>query len=121
EPVWQNHRRVVVKAYKPEVALCAKTARAEFESLSRLHGALDGRVIEGWRIATPTPLHLCASPLALVMTAVPTAKDLKSSAAADDDLTPSRLEQLGRVLVKAKQPSRTRGDLHGDLWLQYVL
>ena len=121
EPIWQDRRHVVIKAYKPAAALHAETAQAEFDSLSRLHDALHGRVIEGWTIATPTPLHVCASPLALVMTAVPATKDLKSSAAADDDLTPHCLEQLGRVLVTAMQTIWSRGQLHGDLGLQNVL
>jgi hypothetical protein len=121
EPIWQDRRRVVIKAYKPAAALHADTAQAEFDSLSRLHDALHGRVIEGWTIATPTPLHVCASPLALVMTAVPATKDLKSSAATDDDLTPDHLQQLGRVLVTAMRTIWSRGQLHGDLGLQNVL
>jgi hypothetical protein len=121
EPIWQDRRHVVIKAYKPELGLPTETAQAEFDSLSRLHEALHGRVVEGWTIATPTPLHVCASPLALVMTAVPAAKDLKSSAATDDELTPNCLEQLGRILVTAMQTIWSRGELHGDLGLQNVL
>jgi O-antigen/teichoic acid export membrane protein len=121
EPIWQDRRHVVIKAYKPALALHADTVRAEFNSLSRLHGALHGRVIEGWTIATPTPLHVCESPLSLVMTAVPATNDLKASAATDDELTPDRLEQLSRVLVAAMRTIWSRGQLHGDLGLQNVL
>ncbi|HEY1543215.1 MAG TPA: polysaccharide biosynthesis C-terminal domain-containing protein [Xanthobacteraceae bacterium] len=121
QPIWQGHRRLVVKAYKPAVGVSAETAQAEFDSLSRLHDAQHGRVIEGWTVSTPAPLHLNMSPLALVMTAVPATNDLKSRAAADDDLPPERLEQLGRVLVSAMQTSWSRGELHGDLGLQNVL
>jgi O-antigen/teichoic acid export membrane protein len=121
QPIWQGHRHLVIKAYKPAAGLSAETAQEEFDSLSRLHDALHGRMHEGWTIATPKPLHLGVSPLALVMTAVPATKDLKSSAAADDDLTPDQLEQLGRVLVAAMRTSWSRGQLHGDLGLQNVL
>ncbi|HLH92145.1 MAG TPA: hypothetical protein VKX28_27255 [Xanthobacteraceae bacterium] len=121
QPIWQGHSQLVVKAYKPSAALSVATAQAEFDSLSRLHGALHGRVVEGWTIAMPTPLHLCTSPLALVMTAVPATNDLKSRAPADDDLPLDRLEQLGRVLVAAMRPSWSRGELHGDLGLQNIL
>jgi len=121
EPIWQGHHGVVIKAYKPAVALRTETAQAEFASLSRLHEGLHGRAVEGWTIATPAPLHLCEAPLALVMTAVPATKDLKSSAAVDDDLTPDRLEQLGRALVIAMRTIWSRGQMHGDLGLQNVL
>ena len=101
--------------------MTAEIAQAEFDSLARLHDALHGRVVEGWTISTPAPLHLGLTPLVLVMTAVPATKDLKSRAAADDDLSPERLEQLGRVLVAAMRMSWSRGELHGDLGLQNVL
>jgi O-antigen/teichoic acid export membrane protein len=121
QPIWHGHRHLVVKAYKPSATVTVEIAQAEFDSLARLHAALHGRVFEGWTISTPTPLHLGLSPLALVMTAVPATKDLKSRAAADDDLPPERLEQLGRVLVAAMRTSWSRGELHGDLGLQNVL
>ena len=110
-----------MKVYKPSVGVSAEIATAEFNSLARLHDTLHGCVVEGWTITTPTPVHLGMSPLALVMTAVPATKDLKSRAAADDDLSPERLEQLGRVLVAAMRITWARGELHGDLGLQNVL
>lgn len=121
QPIWHGHSQLVVKVYKPSAGVSVATAQAEFASLSKLHGALHGRVIEGWTISTPAPLHLCTSPLALVMTAVPTTNDLKSRAAADDGLPPEGLEQLGRVLVAAMRTTWSRGQLHGDLGLQNVL
>ena len=121
QPIWHGHRHLVIKVYKADAGRGAETALAEFASLSRLHERLHGRVVEGWTIATPKPLHLCESPLALVMTAVPATKDLRSCAAADGDLMPEDLEQLGCVLVAAMQPSWARGEMHGDLGLQNVL
>ena len=120
-PIWQGRRHLVIKAYKSAVGPSVETALAEFVSLSRLHERLNGRIVDGWTIATPKPLHLCLSPLALAMTPVPATKDLRSSATADDDLTLDGLEHLGRVLVAAMEPSWARGELHGDLGLQNVL
>src|SRR5260370_3298688 len=93
---------------------------AQFDSLSRLHATLHGQTCGGWKISTPKPLHVCESPLALIMTTVP-GKDLKSCAATDDDLTPHVLESIGRAFVAAMQKSWSRGQLHGDLGLQNIL
>jgi len=120
-PIWGTHRDLVIKLYKPEAALTLGMVQAQFESLSRLHAALHGRTVHGWTISTPQPLRVCQSPLALVMTAVAGKKDLKSCAAADDDLTPDVLQAIGRVFVAAMRESWSRGQLHGDLGLQNVL
>jgi O-antigen/teichoic acid export membrane protein len=121
EPIWQSHRELVIKLYKPEAALPPDMVQAQFDSLSRLHAALHGRIVHGWTISTPRPLRICQSPLALVMTAVSGKKDLKSSAAVDDDLTPDVLETIGRAFVATMRESWSRGQLHGDLGLQNVL
>ena len=121
EPIWQSHRELVIKLYKPEAALPPDRVQAQFDSLSSLHAGLHGRTVHGWTISTPQPLRICQSPLALVMTAVSGTKDLKSSAAADDDLTPDVLETIGRAFVATMRESWSRGQLHGDLGLQNVL
>jgi O-antigen/teichoic acid export membrane protein len=119
-PIWREYRNLVVKLYKPETATI-ELADAQFDSLSRLHSALDGRTVNGWKISTPKPLHVCKSPLALVMTGVSGKKDLKSCAATDDDLTPEVLQALARAIVAALEQSWSRGQLHGDLALQNIL
>ena len=120
QPIWREYRNLVVKLYKPETATI-ELANAQFDSLSRLHSALDGRTVNDWKISTPRPLHVCDSPLALVMTGVAGKKDLKSSAATDDNLTPEVLQAIARATVAALQESWTRGQLHGDLALQNIL
>jgi tRNA A-37 threonylcarbamoyl transferase component Bud32 len=119
-PIWREYRNLVVKLYKPETATI-ELADAQFDSLSRLHSALDGRTVNGWKISTPKPLHVCKSPLALVMTGVSGKKDLKSCAATDDDLAPEVLQALARAIVAALEQSWSRGQLHGDLALQNIL
>ena len=121
QPIWSTHRDLVIKLYKPEAGLTLETVNEQFDSLARLHAALDGRIVNGWTISTPKPLHICSSPLALVMTAVSGRKDLKSSAATDGDLTPDVLDALGRTFVAAMQDTWARGQLHGDLALQNIL
>jgi len=119
-PIWHEYRNLVVKLYKPETATI-ELAEAQFDSLSRLHSAVDGRTANDWKISTPKPLHVCKSPLALVMTAVSGKKDLKSCAATDDDLTPEVLQAVARAIVAALEESWSRGRLHGDLALQNIL
>src|SRR5260370_2189380 len=92
----------------------------EFDSLRPRHARVHGQTCGGWKISTPKPLHVCESPLALIMTTVP-GKDLKSCAATDDDLTPHVLESIGRAFVAAMQKIWSRGQLHGDLGLQNIL
>ena len=121
QPVWREHDDLVVKLYKPEAALTPEMVEAQFDSLSRLHSALHGLTVNDWKISTPKPLHVCKSPLALVMTAVSAKKDLKSCAATDDDLTPEVLEAIGRAFIDAMQERWSRGQIHGDLALQNIL
>jgi len=119
-PIWRDYRKLVVKLYKPETATI-ELADAQFDSLSRLHSALDGRTVNDWKISTPRPLHVCKSPLALVMTGVSGKKDLKSCAATDNNLTPEVLQAIACATVAALQESWSRGQLHGDLALQNIL
>jgi O-antigen/teichoic acid export membrane protein len=121
QPVWGAHRDFVVKLYKPEAGLGCGMVQEQFDSLNRLHAALDGRCINGWTISTPQPLQICEAPLALAMTTVSARKDLRSSAAADENLTPDVLDALGRACVGAMADSWSRGQMHGDLALQNIL
>ena len=119
QPIWRTYHNVVIKLFKPEAGLDPEMVDAQFEALSILHAAVHGQTCDGWKISSPKPLHVCQSPLALIMTAV-SGKDLKSCAATDDDLTPDVLESIGRVLVTAMRESWSRGQLHGDLGLQNI-
>jgi len=121
QPLWRSHHNLVIKVYKPEAGLTPKMVNAQFASLARLHAALDGRIVNGWKISIPKPLYVCTSPLALVMTAVSAKKDLKSGAATDDDLAPDILDTLGRGFVAAMRECWSSGQIHGDLGLQNIL
>ena len=121
QPIWRDRRDFVVKLYKPETGLTVEMVQEQFDSLARLHAALDGRSAVGWTISTPEPLHICEAPLALVMTAVSGKKDLRASAAADEDLTPGVLDELGRAFVAGMQDCWSHGHMHGDLALQNIL
>jgi serine/threonine protein kinase len=115
-----RHQSVAVKLYRPERATHAALARAEFESLSRLHAALSGRTIHGWSIQTPAPLYVCESPLALVMTVVP-GTSLSSLLLTGDDITPEVLESAARAVLGAMQTFWSMGQLHGDVSLDNIL
>jgi O-antigen/teichoic acid export membrane protein len=121
QPIWRTYSTLVIKVYKPEANLTLEMVNEQFAALLRLHARLDGSVVNGWTISTPRPLFICESPLALVMTAIPAKKDLRSSIAVDYDLTHEILAELGRALVAAMQESWSRGEMHGDLGLQNVL
>jgi len=120
-PVWRDHASVVIKLYKPEAGLSEEMVTAQFASLARLHTAVDGLRVDGWAISSPQPLHICTSPLALVMTEIPGKIDLRSGTGHDPDLTPERLDELGRVLACAMLDNWAQRKLHGDLGLQNML
>ena len=119
-PIWREHQTVVVKLYKLEIATI-ELADAQFDSLSRLHSELNGLTVNGWKISTPKPLHVCQLPIALLMTPIAEKKDLKTSAGTDDDLTPEVLQAMAYAMVTALHGSWSRGRLHGDLALQNIL
>ena len=81
---------------------------------------LDGRRIDGWRIAAPRPLHLCRDPLALVMSRV-AGRDMAASAADADGPRPQDIEEAARAAMAALQTLWSRGYVHGDLGLQNIL
>jgi hypothetical protein len=77
--------------------------------------------VNGWKISTPEPLHVCHLPVALLMTPIAGKKDLKTSAGTDDELTPEVLQAMAHAMVTALHGSWSRGHLHGDLALQNIL
>jgi O-antigen/teichoic acid export membrane protein len=120
KPLWRSYSNLAIKVYKPDAGLSLGMVNAQFTSAVRLHAALDGRIVNGWKISIPKPLYISTSPMALVMTAV-SGKSLNSSAVADDDLTPDVLNAIGHALIAAMQKSWSRGELHGDLALRNIL
>jgi len=120
QPVWQTHRSLVIKLYKPAATPSVELVRAQFDALSWVHTALNGRSVNGWKISTPLPLYVCKSPAALVMTWVPGGK-LTALLEIGDNVTPEVLESIPRAVVAAMQTCWSIGQLHGDLNLDNIL
>lgn len=119
-PIWRAHQCLALKLYKPEAGLNAELVRAQFDSLAKLHSALNGRVIDDWKISVPEPLFICNAPLAMVMTMVP-GKNIYSWIANGGNPTPEALEAAARTVVGALKQSWELGQAHGDLALQNIL
>jgi O-antigen/teichoic acid export membrane protein len=118
--IWQTHRTLVIKLYKPEWAPKVEAVRRQFEALSRLRVVLHGHTINGWKISTPAPLFVCVSPLALVMTMVP-GRPLTSLLDDADNVTPEVLDSVPRAVVAAMERCWSVGQLHGDLNFDNIL
>jgi O-antigen/teichoic acid export membrane protein len=118
-PLWQGHRDLVVKLYKPD-GLAVETARRQFDAQARLHLALDGKTVDGWKIRAPLPLYLSASPSAVVMT-MAAGTDLNTSLADGSGPPPEILESVARAIVAVMRPHWAAGRPHGDLCLQNIL
>ena len=119
-PIWRASHTLVVKLYKPEVAMTSEMVQAQFDSLSKLHASLDGFEINGWTISVPCPLYVCNSPLAFVMTAVP-GRNIDSYASKNDVLRFEVLDGAVRAFARAMQQCWSSGCRHADLGLRNVL
>ena len=119
-PVWKAQETLVLKLFKPEAGLSAEAVDQQFETVLKLHTALNGHSIEGWKITAPEPLFLCVAPAALVMTMVP-GRDLNAWTAKGTDLAPETLKTAARIVVGGLMEGWKRGRMHGDLALQNIL
>jgi O-antigen/teichoic acid export membrane protein len=120
QQIWQTHRTLVIKLYKPKLTPTVDVARKQFEALSRLRLVLHGRTVNGWKIYTPAPLHVCVSPLALVMTMVP-GRSL-TSLLDDNGHTPAEvLDSAPRAVVGAMERYWSVGKPHGDFNFDNIL
>jgi O-antigen/teichoic acid export membrane protein len=119
-PLWQGHRDLVVKLYKPDGAASAEAARRQFDAQALLHLAVDGKTVDGWMTRAPLPLYVSASPPALVMT-MATGTDLKKSLADGSDPPFEMLDSAARAIVAVLRPYWAAGRLHGDLSLRNIL
>ena len=118
-PIWQTHRALVIKLFKPTTPNF-EWVREQFECLSRLNEAVDGRIIYGWRIFAPAPLYLSGLPLALVMTAVP-GKTLECCLQTGEDVSPDVLESAPRAIAAAMKGYWSSGRPYGELNLRNML
>jgi hypothetical protein len=120
QPIWQTHRALVIKLYKPVAEQNFQLVRDQFESLSRLHAAVNGSVIDGWKIFVPAPLYLCKSPLALVMT-MASGRNLDWCLQAGDNITPEVLESAPRAIAAAMKEYWLFGHPYGELKIGNML
>lgn len=120
EPIWGSYYTLVAKVYKHEVPLTVELVHAQYEALSRLHAALDGHNINGWKISVPRPLYVCKSPLALVMTSV-SGKQIEACMTENESLTLQVLPDAARASAMAMQTLWSHGERHGDLGIQNLL
>jgi O-antigen/teichoic acid export membrane protein len=114
----QAERELVIKLYKPEAS--PTLAHAEFDALSRLHAVLAGASMNGWEIFVPAPLHICQSPLALVMGRVP-GRPLQLCLEAGKDPRHEILETVPRVVVAAAEQYWSTGQIYGELSFNNIL
>lgn len=123
-PIWNGHSSLVAKLYKPPGAAGTQVnlqmLQAQFDSLSKLHSALHGREINGWKVFIPCPLYIHASPLALAMTEVP-GKHIETYASKNVVLTSRDLLDAARAFVTTMQQYWSDGRCHGDLGVHNVL
>jgi hypothetical protein len=119
-PLFQGHRNLIVKLYKPDGSDGADAARRQFDAQAGLHSSLDGKTVDGWKIRAPLPLHVSASPPALVMT-LATGTNLSESLAEENGPSPEIIESAARALISVMRPYWAAGRLHGDLSLHNIL
>jgi O-antigen/teichoic acid export membrane protein len=115
-----THPNLAIKMYKSDVGINLTTLNAQFEALSQLYMALDGRSVFGWAISIPKPLFICRTPLALVMTKL-TGKDLESYTSADYALSRKALYEIGRTVAAAMNGYWAQGKIHGDFAFRNIL
>jgi O-antigen/teichoic acid export membrane protein/tRNA A-37 threonylcarbamoyl transferase component Bud32 len=118
-PVWQTYGSVAIKLYKPGASPGTKLVRRQFESLSRLHAALNGSNVDGWNISIPAPLYICDSSIALVMSMVP-GKTL-GFWLEHGNLSREVLHSLPRAVIAAVNKLWSIGQVHGDLTFDNIL
>jgi hypothetical protein len=95
--------------------------RTQLEALLRLHSAVNGRTINGWKIFSPAPLYICESPLALVMTMVPGRK-LNLCLEAGDNVTSEVLQSASHAVIAAMHRYWSiDSHVHGDLSFNNIL
>jgi O-antigen/teichoic acid export membrane protein len=120
EPLWRTYSTLVIKIFKPGTATSVEVVVRQFAALSQLHTFLNGQEVRGWNVSTPEPLHVCASPLAIVMTRVP-GRMLGVILQNELGITSEFLANAPKAIAGAMESywSRRRG--YGDLSLDNIL
>ena len=117
---WRDQESLVVKLFRSNSALHAEMARAQFDSLTRLHAAVDKQDSHGWSISVPRPLFVARSPLALIMTTI-SGRDLNSWLAARDKPGIETMQDIARATIAAVSKCWDIQQVHGDLALQNIV
>lgn len=119
EAICGNHHKVVVKIFKSTPSEAKIQLDRQFDSMSLLHAALNGRSANGWKVCIPEPLHVCYTHSALIMSVVP-GRPLSSWL--EEDVVPTSIfQELPGALVLALRSLWSGGDLHGDLTFDNIL
>jgi O-antigen/teichoic acid export membrane protein len=120
EPLWRAYSILVIKIFRPGTAASAQVVLRQFAALSHLHTFLDGREVRGWNISTPKPIHVCASPLAIVMTSVP-GRMLGLVLQNGHSITPEFLATAPKAIAGAMESYWSQRRCYGDLSLDNIL
>jgi O-antigen/teichoic acid export membrane protein/tRNA A-37 threonylcarbamoyl transferase component Bud32 len=118
-PVLETYRSFAIKLYKPGAPPDIELVRRQFESLSRLHAALNSSKVHGWKISIPAPLYMCDSPVALVMSTIP-GKTL-SFWLEHGGLSREVLHSLSHAVIASVNRFWSIGHVHGDLTFDNIL
>jgi tRNA A-37 threonylcarbamoyl transferase component Bud32 len=119
EAIWRNHRKVIVKIFRSPPVEARPQLDRQFESLSVLYAALNGRCVDGWKVFIPEPLYICYAHSALVMSVVP-GRPLSSWL--EEDVLPTCIfRELPGALILAMRALWSAGSLHGDLTFDNIL
>ncbi|MCA6122026.1 hypothetical protein J6500_08960 [Bradyrhizobium sp. WSM 1704] len=116
----QTRDPVVIKLYRLASPTQGEFVCRQFDSMSRAHAALSGRTFDGWRISTPIPLHVCRSPLALVMTMVPGTK-VSRYLRPGGDLAHDLAAMVPPAIIAAMSEYWRAGQSHGDFNFDNIL
>ena len=119
-PVWRERQSVALKLYKPQARQSAEKIRAQFDLLAGQHSALDGRVVDEWKIFVPEPLAISGAPQAIVMTEIP-GKDVYSWLSGEGAPAPESMDTIARAIIGALKYGWDIGLSHGDLALRNIL
>jgi hypothetical protein len=112
---------LVVKLFHANVKDVHQVIDNSFESLARLHSALDGNAINGWTIRSPRTMHRSKDVPSIIMSMVK-GQSLHSMLAADGSLDDAVFRTIGQTVSTSLQRYwSAHSRLYGDLNLHNVL
>lgn len=114
-----TYDKLVLKLYHPTLAADIEMVQSQFDSLSRLHGLLNGSIFHGWTVQIPSAVSICALPSALLMTQVAGRK--LTFYLENEELPAEILNSASRALFAAMQAYWATGQQHGDSALHNIL